>query len=67
MKGYKFSFKYLETKKQYLQLDSCSRVLPMQSFYDVFMSASGSFSQKVDQFRGQTVLARYGKYKTYVI
>lgn len=66
-KGFRFTLVCLAPEKKYLQIDTCSRILQSLTFEDTLMQARGGASEKNQVFKGATVIARYGKHKTYVI
>ena len=50
-----------------MQIDVSSRILRIRSLYEDIMSAQGSQGEKIEKFRGATVITRYGSHKTYKI
>jgi hypothetical protein len=67
MNGFKFTFISLSQKRSFLQIDTCSRILRTENFYETLVNARGSPADKNERFKGATLLARYGNHKTYTI
>jgi hypothetical protein len=67
MKGFKFTFVSLGPMKSYLQIDTCSRILRTQNFYETLTHTAGTQTEKRLLFKGATLLARYGNHKTYIV
>jgi hypothetical protein len=67
MQGFRFTFISLAPLKSYLQIDTCSRVLRTENFYETLVHAPGGPSEKAQKFKGATLLARYGNHKTYTV
>ena len=65
--GFKFTFVALGKRRTFLQIDTCHRILRMENFYETLVNYRGTEAQKMELYRGATLLARYGNHKTYVI
>lgn len=67
LNGFRFTVTCLAPTKTYLQIDTCSRILRTTNFLEELDRFQGSGADKNIYFKGAVVLARYGKYKTYVV
>jgi hypothetical protein len=67
MHGYRFTLTCMNPTKNYVQIDTCSRILRIGNFLEEIDKCEGSASDKNAHFRGATLLARYGRYKTYTL
>ena len=65
--GFRFTLSCMAPQKTFLQIDMATRILRTKTLYEEMMATQGTEQDKNLLFKGATVLARYGNYKTYTI